>query len=105
MGSAKRWQKRGRHAKVCCGRTSPYTGRASCVFASGERSGGGPSRSPLRTYPSLAAASTWRQARAGGGGFLPRPSARVGILDTLPLDTLALEQPGDEVAQTVWRSL
>src|ERR671924_1818714 len=87
---AKRWPKRGRHTKVDRGRTSPCAGESPYVLAYGEGSVVCPSHYPVMRYPSPAAASTWRRARAGGAGFAPSTSVRAGTPDT-PLAGPALE--------------
>jgi hypothetical protein len=101
---AQPWQKRGCHAQVCCGRTSPYGGQPPGVHASGEREVVSPWRRPLRKSPRPAAASTWRRAWAGSGGWPPRPCARAGTPDTPPRMRRALEPPWGSEAQAVERS-
>lgn len=101
---AQRWQKRGRPAQGCCGRTSPCVGQLPCVHASGEREGVYPWRRPLRRYPSPGAASTSCRVRAGGGGFPPSPGAHAGTPATPPPAGPALEPWGEEQAQAVGSS-
>src|SRR5262249_30694613 len=97
-GPTQRWQKRGRHTKVHCGRTSLCAGAIPYVLASRERyvmcPSICPSRCPIRKYPSPAAASTWRRGRTGGGGFPPRTSAPAGTPDTPP--------PAGRVLKPLW---
>src|SRR5262245_48651903 len=93
MGLAKHEQKRGRHPKVGGRRTSPYAGATPYVLAYGEKHTVCSSRRPIMRYPSLAAASTSRRARAGGAGFAPSTSAHAGRLDRLPPHPPVREPP------------